>query len=262
MSFPEFTSAVFGWVYFLCWSLSFYPQSMLNYTRRSTSGTTVDFPLINCLGILPPIFFHPLIIPSILTYLLPGFLSYTISNFLFYSSPLIRSQYASRYHNLTPTVQLNDITFALHGLALSIICTTQYLLPHLWGFTPSKGNKPSRFILGIFFGCILGVVLVVFIVLSSSERNNPSAGGDRQAWIWLDAVYAISYVKLIVTLIKYTPQVLVNYRNKSTRGWSITQILLDFSGGVLSMGQQGIDSWLQGIGAGLRGIRSSLRWGM
>lgn len=45
-----FLSAVFGWVYFVCWSASFYPQALLNWRRRSTSGTTVDFPFINCLG--------------------------------------------------------------------------------------------------------------------------------------------------------------------------------------------------------------------
>lgn len=43
-------SALFGWVYTFCWSASFYPQPLLNFRRRSTSGTTVDFPLINCLG--------------------------------------------------------------------------------------------------------------------------------------------------------------------------------------------------------------------
>jgi cystinosin len=43
-------SALFGWVYVLAWSASFYPQPLLNYTRRSTSGTTVDFPLVNILG--------------------------------------------------------------------------------------------------------------------------------------------------------------------------------------------------------------------
>ncbi|CAP72899.1 uncharacterized protein PODANS_2_3300 [Podospora anserina S mat+] len=215
MSLLEFLSSVFGWIYFICWSLSFYPQSMLNFSRKSTSGTTVDFPLINCLG----------------------FLSYAISNYAFYYSPLIRAQYASRYHGLTPTVQFNDITFALHGLLLSIITTSQYLSPR-----------------------IVGVIFVIFIVLSSPERSDPSGGGH--GWVWLDAIYTISYVKLIVTLIKYTPQVLVNYRNKSTKGWSIVQILLDFRGGVLSIGQQGIDSWLQGDWSGITGTRSSLRWGM
>jgi hypothetical protein len=48
--FLEAVSVVFGWIYFLAWGLSFYPQAILNFRRRSTSGTTVDFPLVNCLG--------------------------------------------------------------------------------------------------------------------------------------------------------------------------------------------------------------------
>lgn len=43
-------SAFFGVIYFAAWSVSFYPQPMLNIRRKSTSGTTVDFPLINTLG--------------------------------------------------------------------------------------------------------------------------------------------------------------------------------------------------------------------
>lgn len=43
-------SAVFGWIYTFAWSLSFYPQPLLNWQRRSTSGTTADFPTINVIG--------------------------------------------------------------------------------------------------------------------------------------------------------------------------------------------------------------------
>ena len=49
------------------------------------------------------------------------------------------------------------------------------------------------------------------------------------------------------------PQVLTNYRNKSTHGWSIYQILLDFVGGVLSLSQLGIDSYLQQDWSGITG---------
>jgi hypothetical protein len=55
MGFLEFLSAVFGVIYFTAWSVSFYPQVLLNFRRKSTSGTTVDFPLINCLGTQPPV---------------------------------------------------------------------------------------------------------------------------------------------------------------------------------------------------------------
>ena len=63
----------------------------------------------------------------------------------------------------------------------------------------------------------------------------------------------MSYVKLFVTLVKYMPQVLTNYRNRSTHGWSIAQILFDFVGGALSITQLGIDSYLQGDWSGMTG---------
>lgn len=53
MGFLPFLSGLFGWVYFLCWSASFYPQALLNWRRASTSGTTVDFPFLNVLGASP-----------------------------------------------------------------------------------------------------------------------------------------------------------------------------------------------------------------
>lgn len=63
----------------------------------------------------------------------------------------------------------------------------------------------------------------------------------------------MSYVKLLVTFVKYIPQVLTNYRNRSTAGWSIAQILLDFMGGILSISQLSIDSYLQRDWSGITG---------
>jgi len=66
-------------------------------------------------------------------------------------------------------------------------------------------------------------------------------------------IYAVSYVKLIVTIVKYIPQAWVNYKRKSTSGWSIGQILLDFAGGIMSIAQLVIDSSLQADWSGLTG---------
>lgn len=49
-TFLALLSALFGWIYTLSWSLSFYPQPLLNWKRRSTSGTTIDFHIVNVLG--------------------------------------------------------------------------------------------------------------------------------------------------------------------------------------------------------------------
>lgn len=56
-----------------------------------------------------------------------------------------------------------------------------------------------------------------------------------------------------MTVIKYIPQAWVNYKRKSTVGWSIVQILLDLIGGVLSILQLVIDSALQDDWSGITG---------
>lgn len=54
-------------------------------------------------------------------------------------------------------------------------------------------------------------------------------------------------------VLKYIPQAWVNYKRKSTAGWSIYTILLDFSGGWLSLAQLVIDSALQNDWTGITG---------
>ncbi|OAA66134.1 cystinosin [Cordyceps fumosorosea ARSEF 2679] len=222
--FLPLVSAVFGWIYFTLWSLSFYPQALLNFRRRSTTGTTVDFPFLNVLG----------------------FSSYFASNLALYYSRAVRRQYAARNDGLTPTVQLNDVVFAFHGLLLSVITASQYLLgTSLWRFPPrhQPGTRPSRFATGLTVGALLGVLGVYLIVLRSAAGRPPI--DPATDWCDIDVVYALGYVKLAVTLSKYAPQLLANARNRSTEGWSIWQILLDLVGGVLSIAQLGIDSYLQ-----------------
>jgi uncharacterized protein with PQ loop repeat len=57
-----------------------------------------------------------------------------------------------------------------------------------------------------------------------------------------------------VTFVKYIPQVILNFKNKSTQGWSIGQILFDFSGGILSLSQLIIDASLQNDWSGILGF--------
>lgn len=73
----------------------------------------------------------------------------------------------------------------------------------------------------------------------------------RPCELMCDQVYALGYVKLVYTVFKYIPQTMSNFRRKSTIGWSITQQLLDFTGGMLSLLQLVIDSSLQNDWSGL-----------
>lgn len=231
-------------VSFICWSLSFYPQPILNFRRRSTAGLTVDFPMLNLLG----------------------FICYTIFTACFLYSPSIRRQYALRHpYAPEPTVRFNDFAFALHAAILCVVWCSQLWQPRLWGFEEVKGRRASRVALGIFWGCVLGTVVTALIVWVRDDGNE-----DVESWAGIDVVsasvlckyklvltipqvYALSYVKLVITVCKYIPQAWFNYRRKSTDGWSITNILLDFTGGILSIVQLLIDSALEADWSGVTG---------
>lgn len=49
-----------------------------------------------------------------------------------------------------------------------------------------------------------------------------------------------------MTLIKYTPQALLNMQRASTQGWNINNVLLDLSGGLLSLAQVALNAAARG----------------
>ena len=156
------TARLCGWVYFAAWSLSFYPQPLLNWRRGSTAGTTVDYPAINILG----------------------FACYTISCACFLYAPLIRAQYAARHPRAPePTVRTNDLVFASHAFVLTVITYSQFY-PRLWRLQVSTPSGTSKPIAGIFWGGIASVLVVLVIVVTRSGQP----GHDVPGWAWIDAV--------------------------------------------------------------------------
>ena len=59
------------------------------------------------------------------------------------------------------------------------------------------------------------------------------------AW---DTWLVMGYAKAAITFVKYCPQVYLNYKRKSTVGWSLENVLLDFTGGSLSLLQSILNS--------------------
>ena len=41
---------IFGWISFVLWSLSFYPQMIQNYKTKSVAGFSVEFAMLNPAG--------------------------------------------------------------------------------------------------------------------------------------------------------------------------------------------------------------------
>jgi len=80
-----------------------------------------------------------------------------------------------------------------------------------------------------------------------------TATGKVRYFNWLWFLYYLSLVKLVISFIKYCPQVYLNFRRKSTVGWNIVNVLLDFSGGLLSVAQLVFDSWRKNNWDGITG---------
>ncbi|KAL7729227.1 hypothetical protein ACLKA6_009684 [Drosophila palustris] len=189
-----YISIVVGWIYFVAWSVSFYPQIWINYRRKSVEGLNFDFLTLNIVG----------------------FSLYSMFNLGLYFFQEMQDEYEARHpHGVNP-VLLNDVVFSLHAMFATCITVAQC-------FMYERGlQRVSKTAFGL-----LGLFALVIII---------SAGLAGGAVIhWLDFLYYCSYIKLTITIIKYIPQALMNYRRKSTVGWSIGNILLDFTGGTLSM---------------------------
>ena len=58
---------------------------------------------------------------------------------------------------------------------------------------------------------------------------------------YFNPVSVLGYSKLIIGFLKYTPPVYWNYKRKSTKGWSIFNILLDMVGGLFSLASGSIE---------------------
>lgn len=147
-------SQILGWAYFVLWSLSFYPQVLHNHRRRSTDGFSVDFALLNLLGLT----------------------AYTVSNACFLFSPVVRTQYAQRHpKSPEPTVQWNDFVYAVHGALICCWIGSHFLCARFWNFK-SKLQRVSTLALVVFWGC-LGVVALsgLWVLVSAS-------------WEWIDVV--------------------------------------------------------------------------
>jgi cystinosin len=247
--FAEMDNSLFGWVYTLSWSLSFYPQPILNVQRQSTHGFSPDFSFTNVLG----------------------FAALTASTAAFLYSPVIRQEYADRHPGSPePTARFNDLAFAAHAFLLTVITATQFW-PRLWGWPkpevvpitddrteedPSKqealGGKRGSLLTKLICGTAVLFVAVLSVVVAA-KKNSTKGQRESSGLDWIDVVYSLQYVKLVLTIYKYIPQVLSNYLRQSTSGWSISTILFDFTGGVLSMLQLVLDSAVGSDWSGVTG---------
>lgn len=209
-------SSVIGWWYFMAWAVSFLPQLYLNWVRKSVVGQSFDYVALNVLG----------------------FLCYSIYNVSFYCVGSVKQEYQKRFHS-DNNVEINDVAFAVYSLVCCLWNTWQIVVY-------DRGNQRVNRLTIAFIAVCVSIFAVWGIAV---------AAGLRTTYFFdpLDLLYGLSVVKLAVTLIKYLPQIYLNFKRKLTVGWNIWNVLLDFTGGSLSVAQELIDAGSTGDWSGIAG---------
>ncbi|CAD8141367.1 unnamed protein product [Paramecium pentaurelia] len=127
------------------------------------------------------------------------------------------------------TIHLEDLAFAYHGLFCTLIIIGQMI------FYPLGDNKLSKFIIAILV--ILWTLTPIYFLLTQTfDVIDVSVN--------YNAYRIIGYDKLLISFIKYIPQVYWNYKRKKTIGWNIWVSLLDITGGILSVIQTIMDQFI------------------
>ncbi|KVH92820.1 Cystinosin/ERS1p repeat-containing protein [Cynara cardunculus var. scolymus] len=154
----EVLSSVLGWIAFCAWSISFYPQVILNFKRKSVVGLNFDFVVLN----------------------LTKHSSYLIYNASVFFSSALQRQYRQKYGSdeMIP-VAANDVAFSIHAVVLTAFTLFQIAIYDLYLSIPGFG---------------------------------------------------------------WPPALVMNFRRKSTIGFSIGNILLDLLGGLTNYGQMAVQS--------------------
>ncbi|RDX78793.1 Cystinosin-like protein, partial [Mucuna pruriens] len=160
--------------------------------------------------------------------------SYLIYNASLFFSPFIQNQYFHKYgYDQMIPVAANDVAFSTHAVIVNLIILSQIAMYE-------RGNqKFSKYAIAIVAVVWFSAAVCFFIALPS------------QSWLWLISIF--NSIKVVMTLIKYFPQTFMNFLRKSTEGFSIGSVLLDFSGGVFNYSQMAVqsidqDSWVNFYG--------------
>ncbi|KAM9384408.1 cystinosin isoform 1-T2 [Pholidichthys leucotaenia] len=155
---------------------------------------------------------------------LTGFISYSIFNIGLFWVPYIKEEFLQKNPDGINPVTANDVFFSLHAVMLCLIYISQCVVYERGGQRVSR-TAVILLVIGWLFALIS-----LFVAIANKIT-------------WLDYLYYFSYIKLGVTLIKYVPQAYMNYKRQSTVGWSIGNVLLDFTGGVFSILQMILQSF-------------------
>ena len=132
----------------------------------------------------------------------------------------------------TGVIAPNDLAFSVNAFAMSSVQLVQ-----IWMYDRGIQGDIKKWVVA-FLVFLYVVIIGVFITEAS--------GHPIQNLNW-DTFLVMGYCKAAITFVKYLPQVYLNWKRKSTVGWSLANVMLDLTGGLLSLAQMIIESVALGV---------------
>ncbi|ODV94291.1 hypothetical protein PACTADRAFT_4236 [Pachysolen tannophilus NRRL Y-2460] len=209
-------STLIGYTYIVLWGLGFWPPILTVIKLKSIQGLAIDFLYFNAVGYVFYVIYY-------------GFLLF---------NPYIRKEYSERYTLPSdptprlPLIKLNDFIFATHGLAVNLLTLSFAYWP--WSFRKNDNQVMSLLGKKILATVLLIISCMCFYILKTDDKS--------PHFQWLDLLTSLGLFKILMSVCKNVPQVIYNYNRKSTHGWPIEMIWLDFIGGLLSLLQLVLDA--------------------
>ena len=185
--FYRYISSMVGYTYLVAWSVSFYPQIITNYQNKSIEGLSTDASVLAVLN----------------------YICYTTYNAFFFWNATIRQEYKDRNGaDAEITVESNDVGFSIIALALTLVILAQIF--YYDGFSSQPLSKTCKIIIASTVAISAFYILCILLNIPNFE--------------WIEFLYMMATVKIILTVMTYLPQIFLNFKRKSTQG----NVLLSF----------------------------------
>lgn len=205
-------SYIIGWVYVIGWGVANYPTVISNAQLKSVQGISIDYMYFNTMG----------------------FILYTLYTSMMWGSNVVRKEFYFETGEW-PLVRLNDVFFGVHNLFTNFLILSQ---AYFWGFKKNDNqvlSTTAKFILSLVTIYLIGGSIYIY----NTQKFTPVA----ECFNWMHLFTSLGLVKIGMSICKNIPQIIYNYNRKSTHGWPILMIWLDFTGALLSIIQLFLDAW-------------------
>ena len=149
---------------------------------------------------------------------------------------VLQTAAAASNPSVSVSVRPNDLAFTAHALLLTLVMVAQCFL-----YTRTRTPRLSpvhRYILFAMWTCIAFALLLAATSSIPFACVLPSCPATQ-----LTLLSTLGYTKIAVNLVKNSPQLYLNYRRRSTLGWSVEGVLADLVGATAAFVQQSLDVW-------------------